>query len=299
MYHVRWIFSFKSCEAMAYAHRKSVIHRDIKPDNIILTRRSDSGDFVKLVDFGIAKVLPSEQKQTQNLTQTGEIFGSPLYMSPEQCMGNKVDARSDIYAFGCVMYEALTGSPPFAGDNPIRTILKHINEQPKPISKLPQDYKVPADLESVIMHCLEKDPADRYQNADELLKDLEAIRDGKRICLRIPRDRKRRPEPSQPIRKWTVIMVALCIFLGLIQLALAAARLQIWLHPQPPGSQTTSATQSIRLDPTGDAQQLDNLSYRYFVSKEYEKAIPLLEFGIKVLQGEQPLLSGRQLPAHR
>ncbi|MGL1446836.1 serine/threonine protein kinase, partial [Vibrio parahaemolyticus] len=87
-----------------------------------------------LVDFGIAKVLPSQQTANQNLTQTGDIFGSPLYMSPEQCLGNKLDARSDIYALGCVMYETLTGHPPFEASNPIKIILKHVNDLPTPIS---------------------------------------------------------------------------------------------------------------------------------------------------------------------
>ncbi len=164
-------------EGLVHAHNKDVIHRDVKPSNIIVTNR-DGVEFVKLVDFGIAKVMPSETAATQ-LTQTGEVFGSPLYMSPEQCRSKKLDARSDIYAMGCVMYEALTGCAPFAADNPIETIIRHVNEDAKPISEVKEGIKVPKALGQVIMHCLEREPSNRYQTAAELLKDLNAVRDGK------------------------------------------------------------------------------------------------------------------------
>src|SRR6185369_9731162 len=96
----------QACEALAAAHAKDVLHRDLKPSNIMLIQTKDQPDFVKIVDFGIAKMMPGSGKEVQ-LTQTGEVFGSPLYMSPEQFVGRKVDTRSDIYSMGCVMYEAL------------------------------------------------------------------------------------------------------------------------------------------------------------------------------------------------
>lgn len=262
-------------EAVAHAHLKGVIHRDIKPNNIIVTRAENGTDFVKLIDFGIAKVLPSEARATQNLTQTGEIFGSPLYMSPEQCQGQKLDARSDIYGIGCVMYEALTGRPPFEGDNPIQTILKHINESPVPINTLKQDYQIPKDLERLILRCLEKEPADRYQSAHDLLKDLEHVRDGKPI--KITKLRRR------GAGKKAVLVRALAILAILSSLSMIA---MIWLgmnqRTQAPFAPPIAGTGPR--DPLTDAQRLDQLSYHYFTTGDYERAIPLLEFGIKTYQ---------------
>ncbi len=263
------------CEAITHAHSKSVIHRDIKLSNIMLTKGIDGGDFIKLVDFGIAKVLPSQQKATQNLTQTGDIFGSPMYMSPEQCLGNKLDNRSDIYAFGCVMYETLTGQPPFAAENPIKIILKHVNQEPTAISKLPHDYKIPAQLEWVVMRCLAKDPNDRYQSADELLKDLQTLRDGKTLKI------KKLPQKTNPgslNRKPVIVMfctafILYCGVIGFWKLAYTVA---------PIGLNPTAA------DPIKDANDFDNKSYQYFINKDYEKAIPLLQFGLSAYKNRGP-----------
>ncbi len=167
----------QTADALSYAHKHSVVHRDLKPSNIILSRADSGTEIVKLVDFGIAKVMEPEGVNATNLTQTGELLGSPQYMSPEQCRGDFTDARSDIYSFGCMMYQCLCGRPPFEGNNPVRIILKHISDDPRPLSKAV--IASPA-LKNLIMRCLEKDPNDRYQSAELLLKDLELIRDGKK-----------------------------------------------------------------------------------------------------------------------
>lgn len=166
-------------DAVCHAHGKRIIHRDIKPSNIIILKSEDGAEFVKIVDFGIAKVLPEGDKKTNQLTQTGEVFGSPYYMSPEQCAGHKLDNRSDIYSIGCVMYESLTGKPPFEGNNPIQTILKHLNEEPKDLKLGFSSLEIPASLAYIVMRCLAKDAGDRYQTAEELQADLIAYRDGK------------------------------------------------------------------------------------------------------------------------
>ncbi|MGH9549446.1 MAG: serine/threonine protein kinase, partial [Terriglobales bacterium] len=148
------------CEALAHAHAKGIVHRDLKPSNIMLIKNDGQLDMIKIVDFGIAKVMPTVNEQTKNLTQTGDLFGSPLYMSPEQCEGESIDARSDIYSLGCVTYELLTGKAAFAAENPIKTILKQINDAPPALKSL---VSVPDGLAEIVRRCLEKDPSSRYQ----------------------------------------------------------------------------------------------------------------------------------------
>lgn len=162
------------CEAIEHAHSKGVVHRDIKPSNILISKDG----LIKVVDFGIAKVaMTATTGNTGNLTQTGEVFGSPLYMSPEQCMGEPSDVRSDIYSLGCVMYELLVGDAPFQGANPIKIIFGHINSKPAAISKLVKNEgdKRLYGLEAIILRCLEKKPEDRYQTVRELHDDLESV----------------------------------------------------------------------------------------------------------------------------
>lgn len=164
------------CDALAHAHGKRIIHRDLKPSNILLIDNEESLDFVKIVDFGIAKILAEPGAEQERLTQTGDILGSPLYMSPEQCMGYPLDTRSDIYSVGCLMYEALAGVPPFGGVNPVQVIFEHINSEPKPFSE--QGLKVPKDLESIVRRCLEKEAEHRYQTVEDLKDDLLRFQQG-------------------------------------------------------------------------------------------------------------------------
>ncbi|MBP9090162.1 protein kinase [bacterium] len=171
------------CEALAHAHAKGIVHRDLKPSNIMLTKSADGNDIVKIVDFGIAKLMPSINEQANNLTQTGELFGSPLYMSPEQCKGETVDARSDVYSLGCIMYEMLTGKPAFPADNPIKIILKHLSETPKSLCLEFPSLEISNELSLVVMQCLEIAQEQRYASADALRMDLERLRNGQRPQL--------------------------------------------------------------------------------------------------------------------
>src|SRR5262249_4623619 len=120
------------CDGLADAHQNGVVHRDIKPGNILLTSENNRTNFVKIADFGIAKLMPGEGQPLQHLTQTGQIFGSPAYMSPEQCQGKHVDVRADIYSLGCVLYETVTGVPPFGGENVYEVMMNHLNAAPPP-----------------------------------------------------------------------------------------------------------------------------------------------------------------------
>ncbi|HEY9718254.1 MAG TPA: serine/threonine-protein kinase [Trichormus sp.] len=160
-------------DALSHAHEKGVIHRDLKPSNVILVQNGHDPDFVKIVDFGIAKLLNQEGSDAARLTQTGEVFGSPMYMSPEQSRGDKLDSRADIYSLGCLMYEALAGDPPHSGSNSLEILYKHINIVPPPMSEV--GVTVPQRLEKIIFKALAKDPAERYQTMDTLSRDLTAF----------------------------------------------------------------------------------------------------------------------------
>lgn len=161
------------CDGLAHMHEKGIVHRDIKPSNIMLTRTNHDKWLVHIVDFGIAKVLPNGQGAVQQLTQTGEIFGSPLYMSPEQCKGREVDARSDIYSLGCVMFESLTGSPPHQGESAIETLMLHVNEKAPRLKDRRADLVDGAELDKIVACSLNNSPDFRYQTMNKLKDDLQ------------------------------------------------------------------------------------------------------------------------------
>jgi serine/threonine-protein kinase len=160
------------CSALAHAHKNGVIHRDIKPSNIMLTEFEDQADFVKILDFGIAKVISEETENSSQLTRTGEVFGSPLYMSPEQCRGKKLDARSDIYSLGCVLFRTLTGQPAFFGQDLVECLYKHVNETAPRLNDVAPELGIPEELELIVQKCLQKDQADRYQSMVDLKEAL-------------------------------------------------------------------------------------------------------------------------------
>lgn len=169
---------YQTCSALHHAHSRGVIHRDVKPSNIMMVKNEQNVKIVKLLDFGIAKVLREEDDDddsNQKLTNTGDVFGSPYYMSPEQCKGETLDARSDIYSLGCVMYQSLMGKRPFEGENAYKTIYMHVNVKPTPFADLRVDISLPPALEAVVMKCLEKMPSKRYQTVMELSLDLQRL----------------------------------------------------------------------------------------------------------------------------
>lgn len=167
------------CSALAHTHNKGVIHRDIKPSNLIVSIGDDGKEFAQVVDFGIAKLLEREASGQSKLTASGEVFGSPAYMSPEQCNGSPIDARTDIYALGCVIYNCLTGRPPLLGRNAMETVLMHIRDMPKPFGEIRPDLSISPKLERVVFRSLEKDPEERYATMTEFGAELaESIKEG-------------------------------------------------------------------------------------------------------------------------
>jgi serine/threonine protein kinase len=161
----------QACDALNKAHIKGIVHRDIKPSNIMLVKEDNEDDFVKLVDFGIAKMLQVSEKP--QLTRTGEIFGSPLYMSPEQWRGSTVDARADIYSLGAVMYQTLAGVPVFHGNDVLQLAFKHGQDLPEPLRT--HGVSIPERLEAAIVRALAKEPDERFQTMRDLKQELTEI----------------------------------------------------------------------------------------------------------------------------
>ena len=166
------------CKELEAGEAAGFQHRDLKPSNIIIIDDDKFTDDVKLVDYGIAQILAEESganSSSQYITHTSEVFGSPLYLSPEQCTGKRLDQRSDIYSLGCVMYETLIGKPPFVGKNVLETAYKHMNEAPREIELEDADPRLVSKVQTVIFKCLAKNPDERYQSVSQLRNDLELL----------------------------------------------------------------------------------------------------------------------------
>ena len=160
------------------AHTTGLVHRDLPPDNIYLARVEGHPDpVVKVLDFGIAKIFDGENQFDQLETQAGTVFGTPRYMSPEQAQGKSLDPRTDIYTVGVLLYQLLTGSPPFVDDDAIVVMAKHIKEKPKPILEVTEGRPIPERLASAVMRALAKKPEERWQTAEEFAQALAACRE--------------------------------------------------------------------------------------------------------------------------
>src|SRR6202453_3218408 len=157
-----------ACQALNFSHQHGIIHRDVKPANIMISHTGA----VKVMDFGIARALAD----SNNVTQTAAVIGTAQYLSPEQARGEKVDARSDVYSLGCVLYEMLTGEPPFVGDSPVAVAYQHVREDPVPPSLRYEG--ISADLDAVVLKALAKNPENRYQTAAEMRSDLIRVHNG-------------------------------------------------------------------------------------------------------------------------
>lgn len=264
------------CKGLQHAHEEGVIHRDLKPENIIVVRNRGGSEQAKILDFGIAKLLRDDE-EGPNLTKTGDIFGTPSYMSPEQCLGKRVDTRSDIYSLGCLMYELLSGKPPYEAESSLEMLMRHVNDPAPNFDK----GTVSKPLAQIIYCCLRKAPEERYQSVDELIMDLESVsrRSAPTNAESTSRRWRKERHGLPPVRIVTIslgIAVALSVTL-LMSTLLAPALL-------PGGSTKISA------------QGLDSEAYQYFLKGDYKKAAPLLEFGVQeyIDRVEQTRKSGNE-----
>jgi serine/threonine protein kinase len=222
------------CDALDYAHAKGVVHRNLKPSNIILIPAPSDTFVVKIADFGVSKGI-GERETRQSLARKGEMLGNPLYMSPEQCTGAKMDGRSDIYAAGCLLYEALTGNQPYSGATSFDVMNKHLNEA---VPTVPESRRS-SQLQAILNRALAKKPEERYQEAGEMSRDLQLMNEvpvedwnTQAYAMRpvevkqqkvVTETKERVPfNPMVIIKPLLIVVATLAVFIGsLIGLALA------------------------------------------------------------------------------
>lgn len=254
------------CEGLQEAHSRGVVHRDIKPANIILTKDPTGTEIAKIVDFGIAKMIGPDD--AQNLTQTGEVFGTPLYMSPEQCLGQKVDARSDLYSLGCVLYECLSGKPPFEGSSSLETIMMHVN------GALPAfDNKViSVQLKSVVLKTLSKKPEERFQSASDLAEAL--TQDGSSVRAHFDSTMRLLKRARRDDTSMGALVLIVLIFLSLVSIIIFLS-VKTFRVDQ---SMKVQLIEEKRNDPVawaGMAQELEQKGDLIDAERAYRKAIQL------------------------
>ncbi|MCC6901839.1 MAG: serine/threonine protein kinase [Polyangiaceae bacterium] len=179
-------------EGLAAAHVGQIVHRDLKPDNVFITLR-DGREFIKILDFGIAKVIGIDNK----ITRAGAVFGTPHYMSPEQCRGSGVDHRTDIYSLGIILFEMTVGRVPFDAENPLTILSMHLNEAPQRFADAAPDLRVPPGLENLVLKCLAKRPEERFASMLEVERALAAIARGEEVEIEVPIS-VAPPEPEEP-----------------------------------------------------------------------------------------------------
>lgn len=201
------------CAGLEHAHKYGVVHRDLKPSNIIFVKDQNGNEVIKVIDFGIARL-----EENSSLTATNAVIGSPPYMSPEQATGGKIGVTSDIYSLGCVIFESLTGKPPFAGNTSVETIMMHVNNVPPKLSDV-ADGDFPAPLENLVAKLLQKDPSDRYQSMEQVISALREID----TCTASSIIKLAVSEPGNTKAEFVQNALIVVIFVGLVIAAVAGS----------------------------------------------------------------------------
>jgi serine/threonine protein kinase len=255
-------------KGLAHAHRRGVVHRDIKPSNIMLYTDAKEKLGVKLLDFGIAKSLADIDETSLHLTHTGQVIGSPFYMSPEQCRALPVDTRSDIYSLGCVMFEAITGGVPFKGETALDTLYKHIHEPaPRVRANVPK-LKAAEILASTIETTLMKQPEARYHTARELGKDLAKLTSWDDLPSELEFDSEpRKTEPIKEKSRFNVAGIAITTAIGLSMLVCGTMISNFSEGPSAQTPELAVADTSLKLD------ELWKLSEKELDDQRYDEAV--------------------------
>ncbi len=263
----------QAARALREAHTLGVVHRDMKPGNVYLVKRDDDEDFVKVLDFGLVKEASTGEGQDH--TQLGQIMGSPRYMSPEQVQGKHVDARTDVYALGAMLYAMLAGRPPFDKATDLATMMAHVSDTPQPLGQVAPDADLPPGLEAVVMKCLAKNPDDRFPSMEALITALR-LRPGEMTTSDSGGHRGPKLEPPmlavqaapEPRRKPLPYLIAVVVAVGIAGAVAVMSQRQEAAPPPiastaasvapppaaptpPPAPPKITATLHVETDPSG------------------------------------------------
>ena len=200
------------CHGLVHAHERGVLHRDLKPSNLMVVSNASAAPQIKILDFGVAKIIEEDgDSKNKQLTRTGETMGSPPYMSPEQALGSNIEKRSDLYSLGCVMFECLSGTPPFMSDNVFNIMISHANQEPPTLKEASLGTSFPNELERIVKKLLEKKPAERYQSAEELEADLQSFKLGRSVSSKNDNAASKRSPLPLIISLGSLVVLALAI----------------------------------------------------------------------------------------
>jgi serine/threonine protein kinase len=287
------------CDALDYAHAKGVVHRNLKPGNIMLIKAPGDAVMVKIADFGVAKSV-GEKETRQSLARKGEMLGNPLYMSPEQCTGQKLDGRSDIYAAGCLMFECLTGQAPFGGNNSFDIMNNHLSAPLPDLESLAPGLKHSSALAAILARATAKKPEERYQDAGDMSRDLNLINEvgpeewkASAICMKPVelKPQKVAVKPSVPVNPMALLKPILFAGGLLVVLAVVAVATALVDPDVPAIAKYKVAVQELILPPK-DPRLLKNLNYMaeyYKARRMYAEAWPYKDKYDKATKPPTPL----------
>jgi uncharacterized protein YjbI with pentapeptide repeats len=250
------------CEGLCAAHEAGILHRSLKPKDIVISHLGGSS-LVKVTDLGVARVTPAQGNPAPYLIPD-TVYGDARYMSPEQCRGERLDERSDIYSLGCIMYETLSGKPPFSGGSPMHTAVKQLEKKPVLLSERFAELEVSSEFEALVMKCLQKDPSQRYQTVHELQAELQALKDNAKLTLAGGQQKKSAKQGLSVARRSyqeaVLVLIMILTISGLASYlvqksiretsAPASAPTSSDEHPQTPDSSSDLSTVSTSSGPT-------------------------------------------------